>query len=277
MRALWLSLLACAGCLRTTTFKCTTNADCANNGVAGECQSDTGFCSFPDPNCSSGQRYGDLSGSVANQCVGAQVPVDAPPDAPAGFHHVGGTVSGLSGSGLVLRDNGSDDLAVSASGPFTFATALMMGQTYSVSVGMQPSVGICNIAMGTGTIASADVTNVAVSCTSGGDPGIFCGGTTFCTKGTQVCCNPQGGASCTTSAACSGSKMTCDDAADCGGGTPICCSRLNGGGVYQSTQCQSSCGAPNVIMCDPTAASPCAGALTCKPFSKLPSGYYACQ
>ena len=34
---------------------------------------------------------------------------------------VGGSVSGLSGT-VVLQDNGGDDLSVTASGPFTFAT-----------------------------------------------------------------------------------------------------------------------------------------------------------
>ena len=41
-------------------------------------------------------------------------------------YQVGGTVSGLSGT-VVLQDNGGDDLSVSASGGFTFATALAGG------------------------------------------------------------------------------------------------------------------------------------------------------
>ena len=47
---------------------------------------------------------------------------------------VGGTVSGLAGSGLVLRDNGGDDLPVTASGPFTFATPVASGAPYAVTV-----------------------------------------------------------------------------------------------------------------------------------------------
>src|SRR5271170_6022380 len=57
---------------------------------------------------------------------------------------VGGTVSGLSGSGLVLRDNGGDDLPVSANGAFVFATPLADGATFSVSVSAQPSVAAQN-------------------------------------------------------------------------------------------------------------------------------------
>ena len=40
-----------------------------------------------------------------------------------GHLHVGGTVSGLSGT-VVLQDNGGDNLSLSANGSFTFATAL---------------------------------------------------------------------------------------------------------------------------------------------------------
>jgi hypothetical protein len=62
--------LACslgAGCLRQTEFRCTTNEQC-NPG--GTCQSvgAVGYCSFPDAEC--GQRFGDLAGPYANQCVG---------------------------------------------------------------------------------------------------------------------------------------------------------------------------------------------------------------
>src|SRR5579863_1794671 len=52
---------------------------------------------------------------------------------------VGGTVSGLSGGGLVLQDNSGDNLAVSANGGFTFATHVASGSTYSVTVLTQPS------------------------------------------------------------------------------------------------------------------------------------------
>lgn len=47
---------------------------------------------------------------------------------------VGGTVSGLVGTGLVLQNNGGDDLALSADGPFTFATVVGNGAAYAVTV-----------------------------------------------------------------------------------------------------------------------------------------------
>jgi len=78
---------------------------------------------------------------------------------------IGGAVSGLLGTGLVLQDNGGDDLAVSASGPFAFATKLDTGSAYAVTVKQQPRTPsqTCTVAAGAGT-AAADVTTVAVTC-----------------------------------------------------------------------------------------------------------------
>ena len=50
--------------------------------------------------------------------------------ARAGFT-VGGTTSGLAGTGLTLQDNGGDDLALAADGPFTFATPVAGGRPYA--------------------------------------------------------------------------------------------------------------------------------------------------
>jgi YVTN family beta-propeller protein len=78
---------------------------------------------------------------------------------------IGGSVSGLSGAGLVLQNNGGDNLAVSANGSFTFASGLAPGAAYATSVLSQPSGQTCAIQNGSGT-ASAAVTNIAVTCTS---------------------------------------------------------------------------------------------------------------
>lgn len=80
---------------------------------------------------------------------------------------VSGTVSGLAGTGLILQDNAGDDLPITASGSFTFATAVASGATYAVTVKAQPTnpTQTCAVTNGTGTIGSANVTNVAVVCT----------------------------------------------------------------------------------------------------------------
>ncbi len=77
---------------------------------------------------------------------------------------VGGSVSGLSASGLVLQLNGGDDLAIAASGNFDFSTQLDNGSPYTVTVLTQPTGLYCSIANGIGTVNSANTTNVAVRC-----------------------------------------------------------------------------------------------------------------
>jgi hypothetical protein len=80
---------------------------------------------------------------------------------------VGGSVSGLSGSGLVLQNDGGDNLAISASGVFNFSSPVGSGQAYSVTVHTQPSnpAQNCAVSNGSGT-ANANVSNVQVACTT---------------------------------------------------------------------------------------------------------------
>ena len=81
---------------------------------------------------------------------------------------VGGAVSGLSGSGLVLQNNGGDNLPIAADGPFTFPDSLSPGEPYNVAVGAQPAnpSQTCVVANGSGTMGNGDVTNIAVTCTT---------------------------------------------------------------------------------------------------------------
>jgi len=79
---------------------------------------------------------------------------------------VGGTVSGLAGTSLVLQNNGDDDLPISADGSFTFTTPLADGSTYAVTVLNQPTSPsqTCSVINGSGTLAGADITDVSVTC-----------------------------------------------------------------------------------------------------------------
>ena len=70
-------------------------------------------------------------------------------------YSVGGSVSGLSGT-VVLQDNASDTLSVSANGPFTFGTQLASGGAYAVTVTTNPSGQTCTVASGSGAMASAN-------------------------------------------------------------------------------------------------------------------------
>jgi large repetitive protein len=79
---------------------------------------------------------------------------------------IGGTVSGLVGTGLVLEDNAGDDLSVTGNGTFAFATAVASGGTFAVTVKSQPTspMQVCSVSQGTGTVATTNVTSVAVVC-----------------------------------------------------------------------------------------------------------------
>src|SRR3984957_12043084 len=76
---------------------------------------------------------------------------------------VGVNVSGLDGSGLVLSDNGADNLAIQANGSSVFAKRVATGAAYNVTVSNQPSNQHCTVSDGTGAI-TADIMNIAVAC-----------------------------------------------------------------------------------------------------------------
>lgn len=81
-------------------------------------------------------------------------------------HRVGGTLSGLGSPGLVLA-NGADNVAVgSGAGTFSFAQPVAEGATYAVSVTTQPIGETCSVSGGSGTMGSADVTSIQVTCST---------------------------------------------------------------------------------------------------------------
>lgn len=77
---------------------------------------------------------------------------------------VGGTVSGLTGTGLVLQNNGAEALPIAADGSFTFLTGLTETSSYSVTVSTQPMGQTCDVTNGSGVISEADITDVVVTC-----------------------------------------------------------------------------------------------------------------
>jgi hypothetical protein len=80
-------------------------------------------------------------------------------------YNVGGTVSGLTGGGLVLQDNGGDNLSVPSDGSFMFSASLTSGSDYAVTVLTQPSnpSQTCTVTNGSGKVTS-NTTTVQVSC-----------------------------------------------------------------------------------------------------------------
>jgi hypothetical protein len=80
-------------------------------------------------------------------------------------YSIGGTLSGLAaGATVSVNDNGTDPLTLAADGSFTFLTALSSGSAYSVTVAQQPADQTCTIIDASGTVGSANISNVAVTC-----------------------------------------------------------------------------------------------------------------
>jgi uncharacterized repeat protein (TIGR01451 family) len=79
---------------------------------------------------------------------------------------VGGTVSGMVGTDLVLSLNGGENLLVTADGSFTFAQPLPNLSAYAVTILQQPvdPTQVCTVSNGSGTLAGSNVTDVLVDC-----------------------------------------------------------------------------------------------------------------
>ncbi len=104
---------------------------------------------------------------------------------------VGGTVTGLSSAGLVLQNNGGNNLAVATSaGNFTFSAGIADGSAYNITVLTQPAHQDCIVSNGSGTVASASVTNVSVTCTT---PTFTLGGTVTGLSGAGLVIQNNGG------------------------------------------------------------------------------------
>ena len=98
------------------------------------------------------------SGTVASSNV-TGIPVSC-----TNTYTIGGTVSGLGSGSVVLQDNGADDLTVSANGSFTFATAIVPGGAYAVTILTQPAGQTCTVSNASGIVSAANITNLSVSC-----------------------------------------------------------------------------------------------------------------
>jgi hypothetical protein len=89
---------------------------------------------------------------------------------------IGGTVTGLNASSLLLRNNGSDELTIQYNGAFEFHMPVAAGSDYKVTLVMQPMGQICKVNNGSGT-ATGNVTNIQVVCENNTPPVYTIGGT----------------------------------------------------------------------------------------------------
>ncbi len=111
-------------------------------------------------------NYNGLSRSISMTLNATAVPT----------YTIGGTLTQLGPSSVVLQNNGADNLSLTSNGSFTFSSSIASGGTYSVSVLTQPSGQNCIVSSPTGTVSSANVTSVLVTCT-GNSNGALSSGT----------------------------------------------------------------------------------------------------
>ncbi|HEX4648714.1 MAG TPA: choice-of-anchor tandem repeat GloVer-containing protein, partial [Steroidobacteraceae bacterium] len=106
-------------------------------------------------NCSVANGTGTISSSnVANVSVTCS----------ATAYTVGGTISGLTASGLVLANGAATVSPAANATSFTMPTAVTSGTTYDIVVQTEPTGLTCSVTNASGTVGSVNVTNVAVSC-----------------------------------------------------------------------------------------------------------------
>jgi len=185
-----------AGALLTASVSGTGSVS-ANSGDLNQCGLAGGTCSASYANAegtapaqvtlTAAPGAGQILSGWGGDCTGAaptcSVTLDRARSVTAAFapgpgatYTIGGSVSGLTGTGLVLRNNGGDDLPVAANGAFTFTTAATQGSAYAVTVAVQPSGQTCAVTGGSGTVNAANVGSVQVACQAVAGPGPGPGG-----------------------------------------------------------------------------------------------------
>ncbi len=93
--------------------------------------------------------------------------------APPQLYTVGGRVTGLTAPGLVLQLNGSSNVTMNANGLFNFPGGLPAGTAYQATVLTHPAGQTCAIENGTGTMGTANLSNVKVACAATVNDTIF--------------------------------------------------------------------------------------------------------
>ncbi len=90
----------------------------------------------------------------------------AQPSSEEDAYQIGGSVSGLSGSGLTIQNNLGDSLVISNNGPFTFSAELVEGDGYDVSILTNPTLRsqTCTVSNATGTVSDFNISDVDIVC-----------------------------------------------------------------------------------------------------------------
>jgi len=104
---------------------------------------------------------------------GGPIPPPPPPPPVHTLVLIHTKVSGLVLPGLVLQNNGADDLSIPGDGLYNFKTPLALNSSYNVTISSQPDGSLCTAVNGTGTVGEiAPVISVVCAAT-----GVTIGGT----------------------------------------------------------------------------------------------------
>jgi hypothetical protein len=116
----------------------------------------------PAQTCKVAHGSGTLQSSIVSDVAVSCSATSAP------RYRISGTVSGVSGTGLILASANGGAVAVTGNGHFQLPQSLADGSDYAVTVVAAPGSPAqgCSVSNGSGTIAAASVTSVSVRCAS---------------------------------------------------------------------------------------------------------------
>lgn len=116
--------------------------------------------------CGGGGSSGSQAAPPAPTPGGSSpTPTPTPTPTPATYS-VGGTISGLTTAGLILRNAGVDLTIAANSTSFEFNGKYSSGAAYDVQVVQQPAGQVCAASGASGSVASSPVTTVSVVCSA---------------------------------------------------------------------------------------------------------------
>ncbi|HEY5801401.1 MAG TPA: hypothetical protein VIT92_14345 [Burkholderiaceae bacterium] len=113
-------------------------------------------CVLSNPTDATGQTTTDTAGRTVSILIGVTCAQNS--------YTLGGTVTGLTGAGLVLT-NGGDQVTLDAgASSFVFPNKVLDGAVYGVAVLTQPAGQTCSVVNGTAVMGTSAVNNVVVNC-----------------------------------------------------------------------------------------------------------------
>ena len=103
---------------------------------------------------------------------GTTTPQVSNPPAPPTFS-VGGTISGLDASQILVAKLGEQVLQIQGEGAFVFPQGLESGDTFEMVIDAEPPRFDCDISNASGTIAEQAVSNIAIDCSTNSSADLF--------------------------------------------------------------------------------------------------------